>query len=211
MKRQLSFSAVALAVIGLAGSAQATSVFTGSLSNATDIAYTGPTLDAATSYTLGSGFAAYPGGIGVSTPAISTLGSFTINPITLPTLGLNTDNPINVTKTFTGGGYSVDEIFTDLFVTSRNPFTAGTTNLGFSLVGTIGTNNLGIPIGTVVVFGVAANQTGQAPGIGPQSWSAGQYAEWTLPSSSLPLPGALFLFGSVIAGAGIFMRRRQAA
>jgi hypothetical protein len=119
--------------------------------------------------------------------------------------------------TIPAGGYSITEAVTDVdssgiskvsVVWSTNPSFTGTPANTFTLSSSTvaGSNLFTLGAGTYyveVLFSLLSGSppslvTASASGVGPGGGLSGT-----------PIPGALVLFGSVLAGAGLFMRRRR--
>jgi hypothetical protein len=147
-------AAIATATIGPAIASVTFLALVDPYSSASDptVGYTGATLDTATSFTLGSG--PFPGSIFLP---LSDTGSFSISPTTIPTLGLDVPNSIDITKTFTGsGGETVTELLTEAYVTERVPFSGGvnggSADLDLLLEGTITASSISGLTGQAVSF-----------------------------------------------------------
>jgi len=185
---KIAIASAAVAFAALSVPAQAVTVDFGLIPAAgnTGAAYTGASLNASTAFDFGGPVQVFPVG------PDDTTGTTNFTPVTL------SPQPWNYTTTLTKSwdGYT-ETLHAALFA----PPVAN--QIGIDLAGTLTGN--GVNQSVFAIFN--ANQAA-GPG-GAISWAFTNTS--TAPTGLVPLPGALVLFGSVIAGGGVLMRRRRGA
>lgn len=108
-----------------------------------------------------------------------------------------------LTKMFDYMGHAYTETLTEVIPFDRSAVGGGT--LSLYLAGTL--SGLGISPGTSVSFLISASQAG-----GLTAFSGSELSPAALPPPPppvVPLPNTLVMFGTVIAGAGVFLHRRS--
>jgi hypothetical protein len=121
--------------------------------------------------------------------------------IPVPSGGSGSSIPTNYVITVSSGGNTLVETITSETVISRGQSKPGVTGLNLQMDGTF---NFYV-LGSLVANGIIADTLSATDNQGTNNWSLNQVGS----PSTVPVPGALILFGSVIAGASMMLRRRS--